>query len=318
MPHHPSHQQQHAQEAAAASLGGLVKTPTLHNDSAMTPLLKRDDDDDDAQDFRALVCKGDVLINRIRRNMFVGDVFRESDLDAAWFWDDEEDFRLSPNLRPALEELGIPHDEEDVQHVEINQNIEFEIGGREYPPTNGRYHNAYIPAGPKSTIIAQRNFSPRRLASPGQKIPALHRWSDIVWLAWSLTAGREDRSQLRYIIRENITTKLTRRMMEYIIARAEPDTDFLPWPGRLYDAARTDEGKALLATPHGVGVAYMLSDHADALGGRRYPAVCIFTAPTREEGRAERNDYYMIWELRDPTETDEMDVEREMTCRDMV
>lgn len=92
------------------------------------PLLKRDD----AQDFRALVCKGDVLINRIRRNMFVGDVFRESDLDAAWFWDDEEDFRLSPNLRPALEELGIPHDEEDVQHVEINQNIEFEIGGREY------------------------------------------------------------------------------------------------------------------------------------------------------------------------------------------
>ncbi|KAL9011178.1 MAG: hypothetical protein Q9173_003952 [Seirophora scorigena] len=311
---HPA-DQQHAQEAAA-SLGGLVRTTTLHNDSNMTPetlLLKRDD----AQDFRALVCKGDVLINRIRRNMFVGEVFRESDLDAAWFWDDEEDFRLSPNLRPALDELGIPHDDEDVQHVEINQNIEFKIGNLEFPPTGGRYHNAYIPAGPKSTIIAQRNFAPRRLAAPGQKIPALHRWSDVVWLAWTLTAGREDRGQLRYIVRENITTKLTRRIMEYI-KRARPDTDFLPWPGRLYDAATSDEGKALLATPHGVGVAYMLGDHADALGGRRYPAVCIFTAPTREEGREEKNDYYMIWELRDATETDEMDLDRPKTCRDMV
>lgn len=122
------------------------------------------------------------------------------------------------------------------------------------PPTNGRYHNAYIPAGPKSTILAQRNFSPRLLAAPGQKIPPLHRWSDLAWLAWSLTAGREERSQLRYIIRENITTKLTRRVMEYIISPrggTGADTDFLPLaPGRLYDAARTrTKAKALLATP---------------------------------------------------------------------
>lgn len=68
----------------------------------------------------------------IRRTTLVGNVFKESDIDAAWFWDEDEDFLPSPNILPALQDLGIPHDEEDVEFVEINQNIAIRIGNQEY------------------------------------------------------------------------------------------------------------------------------------------------------------------------------------------
>lgn len=57
----------------------------------------------------------------------------------------------------------------------------------------------------------------------------------------------------------------------------------------------------------------------DVLGGKKYPAVCIFTAPTRQEDRPEKNDYYMIWELQDATEYgDAMDLDGPRTCRNMI
>ncbi|KAI4096246.1 MAG: hypothetical protein LQ344_001072 [Seirophora lacunosa] len=167
--------------------------------------------------------------------------------------------------------------------------------------------------GDRSTIIAQHNYSPKHEADPGQMIPAFYRWSDIVWLAWTQIA-RDGASRLHYIIQENIITALTRKVME-IISGAGPDALNLPWPGRLYDL-RSKEGKALLATPHGVGIAFLISDHSNVLG-RKYPAVCIFTARNTAPFSDEAWNYYMIWELRDATEGG-MELDQPRTYRDMV
>ncbi|KAL8904179.1 MAG: hypothetical protein Q9207_003442 [Kuettlingeria erythrocarpa] len=129
-------------------------------------------------------------------------------------------------------------------------------------PTGGRYRNSYIAAGENFMIICHSSFSPRQQAREGQPWPKLYRWSDIVWLAWAQLAGGQ-KSQLRYIVHDDIVTPATRKWMEYIEV-ASPDTDFLPWPGQLYDL-QSDEGKAMLATPHGVGLAYMLADHSHVL-----------------------------------------------------
>lgn len=159
------------------------------------------------------------------------------------------------------------------------------------PSTGGYYHNTYIPS--RGTIIAENNYSPRHQA-PGAEIPALNRWSDIVWLLWSQKAGNRA-GGLRTIIQENITTPFTRALMEYIEVAESDDLD-LPYPGMLY-TMRSDYAKALLASPHGIGVAFMLKDHRNVLGPR-YPAVRIFTAPNTVPFMSQKFNYFMIWYLR--------------------
>lgn len=58
-------------------------------------------------------------------------------------------------------------------------------------------------------------------------------------------------------------TQSTEDMMERA-AGAQHGKLNLPWLGRAFDLS-TEEGQALLATPQGVGVAYMVKDHNDVL-----------------------------------------------------
>ncbi|KAI4288343.1 MAG: hypothetical protein L6R35_002387 [Caloplaca aegaea] len=311
----------------AISFDQPFQTNNPHNISTTSvPSLARRNEEDDRL-IHNLICKGDVYIDMITRSPPTKKIWRQQDLDNGWSVEDEE-FDPSENILPALRDLDIPHEEQDVRYLEINQDEQFRgMGNRDYhvadiilsllanqPPTGGGYSNTYIAAGDRSTIIAQNNHSPKHEAEPGQMIPAFYRWSDVVWLAWTQIA-RERAGQLHYIIQENITTALTRKVMEIISGGVGPDALDLPWPGRLYDL-RSKEGKALLATPHGVGVAFMIADHSDVLGGRKYPAVCIFTARNTVPFLEERWNYYMIWELRDATEG-EMDLDQQRTCRDM-
>lgn len=67
----------------------------------------------------------------------------------------------------------------------------------------------------------------------------------------------------------------------------------------------TREGKALLATPHGVGLAYLIADHSDILG-RKIPYAHVFTLDLSESGSDSESEvepepdfYYILWELRD-------------------
>ncbi|KAL9046270.1 MAG: hypothetical protein Q9206_007120 [Seirophora lacunosa] len=228
----------------------------------------------------SLICKGDKYINMITRSAPTAKIWKQQDLDNGWSVEDEE-FDPSENITARAAGSG-----------------DFFMTSR---------------TGDRSTIIAQHNYSPKHEADPGQMIPAFYRWSDIVWLAWTQIV-RDGANRLHYIIQENIITALTRKVME-IISGAGPDALNLPWPGRLYDL-RSKEGKALLATPHGVGIAFLISDHSNVLG-RKYPAVCIFTARNTAPFSDEAWNYYMIWELRDATEGG-MELDQPRTYRDMV
>lgn len=210
------------------------------------------------------------------------------------------------------------------------------------PATNGFYNSKYIVGTKnKGAIVAEANFSPtfqRQRAGSKAEIPALNRWSDVVWFLWSKEAG-DQAGNLRYIFRDNARNEVTRAIIEKIHGLEDhPDTLDLPWPGRTYDM-RTEDGKALLATPQGIGVAYLIKDHSDVLG-RKIPLARVFTVDNRppavsgssdsgDESESSSSsdsdssdssssssgassggppvykwDYYVVWELRDTARGD--------------
>jgi hypothetical protein len=52
------------------------------------------------------------------------------------------------------------------------------------------------------------------------------------------------------------------------------------WPGVIFDI-ESEEGRAILGTPNGSGVAWMLIQHSKALGERAIEKVTIFHAPKK-------------------------------------
>ncbi|KAL8835306.1 MAG: hypothetical protein Q9170_003361 [Blastenia crenularia] len=256
--------------------------------------------------YTNLVCKAAVLIGRISAAPPIANVYTREDLRYnGWDYRDDGFFSPNDNIIPALRDLEIPHSINDAKYVQLTQSEEFRIrrkGKKRYPPTGGHYDSSYILSDEKSTIIASNNQSPEKAATGNQRIPELFRWSDLVWYTWSKIAG-DQAKKLRYIIQESITTTSTRRIMEYVEGiHDKPDTLNLPWPGHALDL-RSDRGRALLATPHGVGLAWMIADHSNVLG-RKYPVVCYFTAPGLGVLSKSEVEYFMIWQLRDEMRND--------------
>ncbi|KAL8953926.1 MAG: hypothetical protein Q9222_000213 [Ikaeria aurantiellina] len=196
---------------------------------------------------------------------------------------------LSLETTAVLQKL-IPTAPTIVKEVVSSQSIPFATpDGVIHSATFGQYANIFIPAGGSSTIVAVNNASPRVNAGVDEPVPRLSRWSDVVWQNWTAIAGG-NANKLRYIIREQIITEETREIMEYIKVAKEDGLN-LPWPGSVYDM-RSDDGKALLGTVYGLGVAWLIIDHSDVLG-RKIPAIRIFTVP-----RGGVMLYYMLVELR--------------------
>ena len=53
-----------------------------------------------------------------------------------------------------------------------------------------------------------------------------------------------------------------------------------PWPGITF-SLESDEGKAILGTPTGLGVAKLLLDHRDLLGRKETESISYFTDGAR-------------------------------------
>lgn len=117
-----------------------------------------------------------------------------------------------------------------------------------------------------------------------QYIPRLHQLSDALWEVWKRITDRP--KTLRFVASHRITNPVTSPLLDYLFER-DRDSVQVPWDRRLTFGLDSDEGKALLGTPNGVAVAWLLIHRHDTLGSRD-PRVSIFRV-----GRLR----YMIWEL---------------------
>ncbi|KAL9009292.1 MAG: hypothetical protein Q9173_005665 [Seirophora scorigena] len=105
-------------ESAAVSFSQHSQT-TYHNISTASSLARKNEEDDRL--IYRLVCKGDRYIDMITRSAPTAKIWKQQDLDNGLSVE-EEDFDPSENILPALQDLEIPLDQQDVRYLEINQN----------------------------------------------------------------------------------------------------------------------------------------------------------------------------------------------------
>lgn len=121
----------------------------------------------------------------------------------------------------------------------------------------------------------------------------LNKYSDILYLTYSRIAAKHDGdiSDLKYILFHNIQEQATWAAILAVLARrgqlGEPEGEkglckpqISYWPGLLIEAksdeASLDEIAALLATPLGKTLAWLLIQHKEKLGKKEIVAVNIF------------------------------------------
>ncbi|KAL8977243.1 MAG: hypothetical protein Q9177_006681 [Variospora cf. flavescens] len=263
--------------------------------SSENPLGKRDDDDD-KQSYDGFLCKGEKALQTMMTRVPSDRVYTRQDQLDAWSVTPRSG-GVSPELVPALSALGISTSPQVVEEVISSQSKEVKgANGQNYRSTNGIFDNVFIPNRDKGMIIGKNNHSPAQYKRPDHPLPKLHRWSDVVWQNWTAIAG-DDARHLRYILHENVWTQSVRRLMEYMEGE-KPDKLNLPYPGKLYDM-QSDNGVALLGTPHGVGVTWLIADHSNALE-RKIPAVRVFT--TSATRSRDSKVYNLLFELRNTVE----------------
>lgn len=145
------------------------------------------------------------------------------------------------------------------------------------------YAQHYIPASSAIIVghtrspayVVKARFDSQGLQAPSSKqindqyVPPLNRWSDATWTLWKEKGGGND---LRYVGRDFIQNRQTESVMNYILD--QHGLGLHPFPG-LEFGMDSDEGRALLGTPNGIGTARLLIDHASELG-RRDVRISIF------------------------------------------
>ncbi|KAL8781326.1 MAG: hypothetical protein Q9203_001241 [Teloschistes exilis] len=215
---------------------------------------------------------------------------------------------IDDDLKGPIAQLGISTDPAGLYRVAAQQFSPFtnQNGQPQDDPSGGQYLQDYIPAS--GTIIAAENISPlqnlityfRDSSQPPATaeqmrdlLPPLNRWSDIVWFVWAQKSGGDDRAGgLRYIFRDNIINNDTKGVIDQVFHIPSYSFD-LPWPGKTFDIASEDDGKALLGTPHGAGIAWMMADHRDVLGPRGLKVTCFTGDGFFKPG----TQYFMLFEL---------------------
>ncbi|KAK5122394.1 hypothetical protein LTR85_003978 [Meristemomyces frigidus] len=168
------------------------------------------------------------------------------------------------------------------------------INGKQYWATQADYTNVYNPR--QGAIIANFNYGPliqiqrNGLAEehPDITAPPLKQWSDVVFLEYQSECQAQGQpiDRLQYFFRYQTQDPRTEYVVDACLdpAQDRPDEyDEAPAFGsrRVY-TMDTEEGKALLASPNGSGVAWFLIQHRQQLGHKRVRSVSVFREDVRE------------------------------------
>jgi hypothetical protein len=148
------------------------------------------------------------------------------------------------------------------------------VNGVEYPSTMAHIFSTLNPKA--GLFIAQVNTTPENMLSQAErksntsKIPELKRWSDVAFLQWKDLSVDGVVPNLKFVGRVFIHNDITRTVLKTVLAnirrkKSVGDEHLPQWPGVTF-TMESDEGKALLGTPNGSGVAWLLAQHKKELG----------------------------------------------------
>lgn len=166
--------------------------------------------------------------------------------------------------------------------------IDSVIGGRTYWATEAVYTNVFNPR--QGVLIASFNYGPQheiaeflelRLEHPDIVPPPLKQWSDVAFIEYSTqcTAQNQDVRKIQYIFQVVCQSEKTREVVQTILypdSHSSTPVEAPEWADRRVFSMDQDEGKAILATPNGNGVAWFLISHKAQLGQKRVKSVTVF------------------------------------------
>jgi hypothetical protein len=104
-------------------------------------------------------------------------------------------------------------------------------------------------------------------------LPNIRAWSDVVFVEWQsqTAASGHDIRGLKYIVRYEIVNGDTASIVDQ--AATAPESE---WPGETIPMSAI-RGRAILGTPNGAGIAYLLATHKAQLGHMTVERVQLWT-----------------------------------------
>ena len=138
-----------------------------------------------------------------------------------------------------------------------------------------------------------------------ERLPLVTKWSQIVSIVWAERAETQVGS-LKYVFKHDVVTAETKDIMKKAALLSDPeyagqDPDTYPddsfsrqWPGLVFRNG-SPGFQALLGTPHGKGVAWLLVDHPDEFPGKDIESITMFTTT----GIEDINEYSLLFTLTD-------------------
>jgi hypothetical protein len=113
--------------------------------------------------------------------------------------------------------------------------------------------------------------------------PPLQHWSEVAFLQYLSTFAFPPPQPLplKAVFRVQIQNVETYTLLQKVIEKHGHDT-YLEWPGVSFEA-ESEEGRAILGTPNGSGVAWMLVQHKKQFGGKSVERVNLFYAPKKSD-----------------------------------
>ncbi|EDU43951.1 conserved hypothetical protein [Pyrenophora tritici-repentis Pt-1C-BFP] len=160
--------------------------------------------------------------------------------------------------------------------VQVTYNQESVVGDKEYTKLYATFRN--VVDRPNGFLVATENTKYDRPTQP----EVLNYWSDIAFLAWTEPVADEEKrgGDLNYVLRWTITNRdtvvVTSKLLTDYRAEEEEDEEWVPvWPGISFDAD-SEQAHALLGTPNGSGVAWLLVQHKRQLGHKVVKKVTLF------------------------------------------
>jgi hypothetical protein len=211
-------------------------------------------------------------------------------------WDDYYDLDVSLPIKRALTGLGV--DTKTLQEggknrcMQLEHEHEVTVDGATYGPTTAYFTTVFNPE--EGVIVAWGSYGAKYMGSkqtpPITLLPKIQNWSDIVWLQWAHMAG-EAAENIRYIFRSPVANTDA----QWLISRAlqQSKKELSAWPGVEY-SMETGEGKAILSSPNGAGVAYLLFTHKRKLGRKTISKVTVFADDGKMQSRPPSLIYHVV------------------------
>ncbi|TGO16731.1 hypothetical protein BPAE_0479g00010 [Botrytis paeoniae] len=201
-------------------------------------------------------------------------------------WDDQEETYIAMNvIRPLfvyLDTLNIPTDNESWEGFDIFLKKEILEPGVPIP------HYDIAMNFTHGVIVAYDSMSPyqvellKDIKSP--IIPDLSRWSDITYLKWAEVCkfhGTEV-SNLNYVIQHHVTNQITLDVINEVLKKRGESIG--PSGSVVSMKDINGHGAALLGTPNGQGVAWLLAQHKEAFKDLTIISVEIFLCKPANNG----------------------------------